>query len=244
MLAGATLGLVVSASSAQALDPTRRLDLFPVDTWTSDDGLPQNTIRAILQSRDGYLWMGTQEGLVRFDGVRFVVYDTANTPGLRNHYVHTLVEAHSGDLWLGTSDGVVRFHGGRPQAIPSEAQLRGVVVRAMLEDRDGAIWVGTEGFGLLRWKDGAVRRFTAEEGLPDNSVRALTEGPDGTLWVGTARGVGRLDIATGRSLGDVEPLRGDTLNALLADGAGGGVGRNHVGGRSRRARPRSALYDP
>src|SRR5262249_42209700 len=87
---------------------------YRFDVWTTDSGLPHNTVRSILQSRDGYLWVGTADGLARFDGVRFTVFNKANSPGFPNNRIMTLCEAYDGALWIGFEDGsLARYqHGG------------------------------------------------------------------------------------------------------------------------------------
>src|SRR5690349_3334329 len=90
------LGLVISAlaapRTAQALDPHRAITQYVQDKWDTRDGLPRNYVKAILQTRDGYLWIGTQAGLVRFDGARFTIYTSTNTPALVSQNIRVLVE--------------------------------------------------------------------------------------------------------------------------------------------------------
>src|SRR5262245_1157212 len=87
---------------------------YRFDVWTAESGLPQNTVRDISQTRDGYLWVATMDGLARFDGVRFTVFNKANSPGLSSNRILALYEDHQGDLWIGLYDrGLVRYHLGR-----------------------------------------------------------------------------------------------------------------------------------
>src|SRR5687768_1504386 len=86
------LGVVLSSSAALALDPTRGATQYTLSTWQTEDGLPQNTVQTITQTKDGYLWVGTQEGLVRFDGLQFTVFDRRNTPSLPHNMISTLLE--------------------------------------------------------------------------------------------------------------------------------------------------------
>src|SRR5712691_6712161 len=79
--------LALAASRAPALNRSTALSQYGRDVWDNDSGLPQNSVDAIIQTRDGYLWLGTQEGLVRFDGVRFTVFDTRNTPAMRDDWI-------------------------------------------------------------------------------------------------------------------------------------------------------------
>ena len=92
-----------------ALDPSRLLNQFGRDIWQREQGLPNNTIHSILQTGDGYLWLATEEGLVRFDGVRFKVFDTQNTPELASNQIRVLFEDREGELWIGTSAGLTRY---------------------------------------------------------------------------------------------------------------------------------------
>src|SRR5947209_6144502 len=83
--------LLVVGTCAAALDPSKHIKQYVHNTWTSLDGLPQNSILAIQQTQDGYLWFGTQEGLVRFNGVQFTFFNQANTPGLKKKAVTSLL---------------------------------------------------------------------------------------------------------------------------------------------------------
>ena len=80
---------------------------FLITRWTTENGLPQNSVAAIVQTPDGYLWLGTFGGLVRFDGVKFTVFSSVNTPALRSTRINTLHMGRSGTLWIGTDDGEV-----------------------------------------------------------------------------------------------------------------------------------------
>src|SRR6185369_5676314 len=86
---------------------------YRFDHWTADNGLPQNSVRDILQTRDGYLWLTTFDGLVRFDGVRFTVFDKSNSPGIITNRFILLYEDANGDLWASTENGdITRLHNG------------------------------------------------------------------------------------------------------------------------------------
>src|SRR5262245_48789780 len=90
---------------ASALDPTRTIVQYVHRSWETEDGLPQNSISAIAQSDEGYLWLGTQAGLVRFDGARFTVFNRLNTPALRSNFIAALHKSPDGAIWIGTDDG-------------------------------------------------------------------------------------------------------------------------------------------
>lgn len=83
---------------------------YQIESWTTDDGLPQNTVRAVLQTRDGYLWLTTSDGLVRYDGARFKIFNKANSPGIKSNRFTALFENGDGSLWIGTEDsGATRY---------------------------------------------------------------------------------------------------------------------------------------
>ena len=85
---------------------------YNISSWTTDTGLPQNAIKCLIQTHDGFLWVGTQNGLARFDGRRFRVFDHASTPAMPHCNVYSLAEDYDGALWIGTSDGLARFTNG------------------------------------------------------------------------------------------------------------------------------------
>lgn len=176
------------AGEARGLDPARALTQFPLQVWTNEDGLPQSSVQAIVQSRDGYLWLGTQEGLVRFDGVRFTVYDRANTRELKSNVIWALCEDREGAIWAGTDRGVIRLKDGTFTSLGVKEGLSGELVRSIVEDREGALWIGTDGGGLARLENGTIRTLTKKEGMPGDNIRPLLVDSRGTLWAGAMGG--------------------------------------------------------
>lgn len=171
------------APAARGLDPRLAITQYGHRAWTVDQGLPQNSVLSILQARDGHLWFGTQEGLARFDGVRFVVFDQKNTPVFKDHRVITLFEDRQGSLWIGTrGGGLVRLREGAFERFDTSSGLPNNRVRSIFEDRRGRLWVGTDG-GLGRFEDG---RFVVPPGLNARPyvVMAMAESDEG-LWIGT-----------------------------------------------------------
>src|SRR3989475_8807917 len=103
-----SLALCWSVPSAWALDPSKSLTQYARTAWTEEHGLPQDTIRAIAQTTDGYLWLGTDEGLARFDGYEFVVFNKANGD-LPANSITSLAATSDGSLWIGTSNGLAQY---------------------------------------------------------------------------------------------------------------------------------------
>ncbi|NVJ09280.1 response regulator [Myxococcus sp. AM001] len=185
------VGLVL-APPGMALDPQRRVSQYSQDTWRSDDGLPQNSLLSMVQTRDGYLWLGTWEGLARFDGARFTVFDKRNAPELRNHTIKALAEDASGTLWMGTGQGLVAYRKGRfERAMGAAAPLDSARVETLMA-ADGVLWVGTTtGLWQVPLGPGVARQYTVADGLPASHITALTPGEGTSLWVGTPEGLAR-----------------------------------------------------
>lgn len=250
-LATACIALAASAAggSALALDRQKALTQFVLSSWQMEDGLPQSAVHAILQSRDGFLWAGTEEGLVRFDGAGFRVYDTSNTPGLRNNQIWALAEDRDGTLWVGTyGGGLTRMRAGAFTALTAKEGLPSDIVRTLYSDRSGALWVGTDGSGLARVQGGRITTFTMREGLPHDRVNAIVEDGGGVLWVGTDDG-GLARLEKGRFHADTpgDRLHDEDVNALHVDRSGalwvgtdGGLARI-TGGDFRRFTTRDGL---
>lgn len=343
VLAGGIL-LALLPEKVLGLDPTRTLSQYVCRSWTREEGLPANGISAIRQTQDGYLWLGTQKGLVRFDGVEFSV---AHLPinryfrfqsisalcasrggglwfGIQNgafgHYsqaagfttlpgedsldaamnVATVYEAADGSLWVGAAFSLNRYVSGHTNLTQSFADGRGFItifedahhriwlgsidqklhywednrfhtfadanltneivfamaqdlqgqlwlgtqlglhcydaslrhrqtsfsagqVRALLVDRHGALWIGTAGKGLWRYKDGSFSSFTKEDGLINDDVTALLEDHEGSLWVGTRDGLCQLSDLRFPLYGKAEGFPDKTSFHGVCASSGGGL---------------------
>ncbi len=208
---------VVSPAKEPDLSPFRPITGLHLDTWKTSEGLPQNTVPAILQSRDGYLWMGTELGLARFDGVRFTVFDKDNTPELRSNKVDALLEDRAGNLWIGTlGGGLSRLSQGVFHTYTTRDGLSSDSILSLLEDRSGDIWIGTDGNGVDRLHAGRFRTYTTASGLADNEDFALAQSPDGAIWIGTHSGLSRLSDGKIRNYYRADGLPSNYIRSLLA----------------------------
>jgi two-component system, sensor histidine kinase and response regulator len=159
-----------------------------IETWRQSQGLPQNSVRAILQTRDGYIWIGTKGGVARFDGVLFKVFDDQNPNQLKENEVWALEEGDDSSLWIGTyGGGVSRLKNGKLTIYTTKEGLAGNSVTELCKDKEGNIWIATEQ-GLSRFQDGRFTNYTIKDGLLNNSIRALYCDSDGTVWIGTSKG--------------------------------------------------------
>jgi signal transduction histidine kinase/ligand-binding sensor domain-containing protein/DNA-binding response OmpR family regulator/HPt (histidine-containing phosphotransfer) domain-containing protein len=183
--------LLALCGRAFALDPTLRPSQYVLDNWQNPEGLPQNSAQAIARTADGYLWVGTQEGLARFDGLHFTVFDRDNEPAMPSKNIIALLVDHAGRLWIGTRDGIVLFAHGSFAAAPGGANTAHRYVRAMAAGGGADVWVGTEN-GLLRINGDQSTYFGTSAGLHDTRVRALLVDHDGSVWVGTESGLEHL----------------------------------------------------
>ena len=181
------LALLLSTSvSTQAQE--KRAPWRVVDAWKQTQGLPQNSVYRILQTRDGYIWIGTKGGLARFDGVRFTVFDDRNRNQLRDNEIYALEEADDGSLWIGTyGGGVSHLKDGRFTVLTMSDGLISDFVTSLRQDKEGAIWIATD-FGVSRYHNGHFTNYSNKDGLVSNAVRALDCGSDGTMWIGTSKG--------------------------------------------------------
>ncbi len=159
-------------------------DQYLQTVWTTENGLPQNSVNAILQSREGYLWLGTFGGLIRFDGVKFSVFDSGNTPALKGTRIISLYEDRAGALWIGAEfGGLARYAVGQFTSWDEKDGLPAGKVNAICSDRQGNLWVGTNR-GLARFTGGVFKTLTAADGFPGTLVHLMVQGNNGdALWI-------------------------------------------------------------
>jgi PAS domain S-box-containing protein len=171
-----------------SIDPESKL-VF--SSWNAENGLPQNSVTSIIRTKDGYLWVGTYGGLVRFNGSDFKVFTPTNTSGIKGLRINTIFEDSKESLWIGTQDGGLSVYSeGKFTSMTMEDGLPGNYVTSIAEGKDGALWIGTGG-GLVRLYNQQVKVILKEDGLPDNWITSLLAASDGTLWVGTRDGIAK-----------------------------------------------------
>lgn len=178
-------GLFLGAASVLLGGQKTALPEFLLRSWDSGDGLPAARVQAIAQTDDGYLWAATSRGLARFDGVRFVVLTTNNTPELGDNRITSLLASQTGDLWVGTEGGFLsRCRGGMFERISLGEGQRGNQVNALAEDHEAAFWIGTRGAGLARWRQGHCDwfRVAGQTNTADCDVTKIITDQQGRLW--------------------------------------------------------------
>jgi ligand-binding sensor domain-containing protein/signal transduction histidine kinase len=215
------LFLALNNSSGRDFSP---LAQYQSTIWRVEDGLPQSTVTCMAQSSDGYLWLGTQNGLVRFDGVKFRVFDENNTPAIKNSRIVQLLSDQDGTLWVGTE------HGGlvclrRGQFTSYEVPGRGTThnyARVFCDDRQGALWQVSCEWQLIKFLQGQFTVFSDSWNLSSQAARALACDVEGQIWVGTDS-----ELAI-RQDGQFQPVWGRTNEEnfqvdFLSRSRGGGI---------------------
>ena len=183
IVAGALLCIKeLSAAESAPIDSS-----YSARVWQAEDGLPENRVVGIAQSADGFLWVATQNGLVRFDGARFQRVDFASSPGVIAGTMRALLLDHSGKIWLAKEEGgtLFCFNGAQVQMLtPDQGLPKNETQRSIAVDGDGALWVSYSTGKVIRHApDGKVEVFTGSEGLPAGSgICWLATDRDGTLW--------------------------------------------------------------
>jgi signal transduction histidine kinase/ligand-binding sensor domain-containing protein/ActR/RegA family two-component response regulator len=191
LLAALIAILVFTPGPLRALDPAKAPTQYAQTAWNTRDGLPQNSVYSIAQTKDGYLWLATEEGAVRFDGIQFNTLPVGPKE-LIYKWARRLYASRDGSLWVGTRNGLTQYRNGTFRSRTTLNGLPANDITALFESRDGAMWAGTNA-GLTRIDGGNTRVYTQQDGLPDNSVRVIAEDHAGRLWVGTHTGLAQFE---------------------------------------------------
>jgi diguanylate cyclase (GGDEF)-like protein len=213
--------LPARAQQTDVRDSARALTQYKIDNWQTDQGLPLNTVQALLQTRDGHLWVGTGGGLARFDGVRFATFEASQVPELASRSIFGFLEDTGGNLWIGHSEGAAIYRDGGFRVAFGREVTDGRRVWGFAQGKDGAVWAATEN-GLVRWMNGATRVYRQVDGLPTDRLRSVAFDREGTLWIGTTGG-GLVSFVSGRFQA-LTPENGFphlAVRCVLADPAGG-----------------------
>jgi len=205
----ALLGVCVlwGPASVSADMADKSLDQLVHRVWRFEQGLPQNSVLALQQTDDGYLWIATQEGLARFDGVRFTVFSSATVPAFRSDRINALLKDASGALWSATDDGLIQYDHGSFLRFGLRDGLPDAGVLCLLQDRNGQIWVGTRNGAAVYVA--AEKRFARVPTLADYPIESLLRDRRGRLWAGTNAGLRQVmsPISSRVVVGVAQPVR-------------------------------------
>ena len=204
----------VDASSARPDDNTSSaiggMRAFNFRSWQKEQGLPQDSVRALAQTRDGYIWLGGDDGLASFDGIRFVPFGIQQ--GIKCGRVSTLFEDRAGTLWIGSSDsGLSCRRNNEFSTLTTRDGLPANAITALTEDAAGRLWIGTEA-GLILWQDGRLTPLAAAESFKGRAITALYQDSQGTIWI-SFKGAGVFQFQNNTFV----PLAGEAMTNLLKD---------------------------
>ena len=165
---------------------------YIAQSWQTEDGLPNNSVQALAQTKDGYLWVGTRDGLLKFDGLKFKSVDLPFSTN-KNRSIMALRQMRDGALWISAEEGrLIQYQNGGFDDVALSNDRRGDYVTTMIQGADDAIWLGGSTNGVMRWKSGHLDRWGQKEGLAHYSARSLCEDANGDMWIATGAGLHRL----------------------------------------------------
>ncbi|MGC4081147.1 MAG: two-component regulator propeller domain-containing protein [Vicinamibacterales bacterium] len=191
-------GLATSAAPQDVQPRNGILQEYNLTVWTEREGLRSPRVMAITQTSDGYLWLGTMQGLTRFDGTTFMPWEAIGTTSLPSSRVISLCPNPDGSLWVAYQSGTVANISGTNAVVHDEVgRATGGIINAMITDRQGILWVAARN-GLLRVERDHVTRLAAGEGLPDGPVLNSYEDSHGDLWVSSNTGIFRRRLGSTR----------------------------------------------
>ncbi len=167
---------------------------YSLRTWQTDEGLPQNSVHAIAQTADGFLWVGTEDGLARFDGIRFTLFHDNDAPQLRHVAITSLLATRDGSLWIGAvGSGLTRLKEGRSEHWSKSSGLPDNNVRCLALSSTGSLWIGTDQ-GLVRMSKGGFQKFDPTNSSADLFVSGICEDQKGVIRVATRNGMWSVGI--------------------------------------------------
>jgi ligand-binding sensor domain-containing protein/AraC-like DNA-binding protein len=204
-----------------ALKKATPIQKYIHDLWTTRHGLPQDTIYAIAQDKHGYIWLGTDKGVSRFNGDYFMTFSSSNTEGIRHDRISSLLISSKGDLWIGTQGGGVSLYkDGQFINYSTEDGLSSEVILCICEDVNQKIWLGTLGGGLICYKDSKFFSFNKSHGLSSDIVQSLLCDRRGNLWIGCDNGLIRFRNGTFKIYSTEHGLVDNNIRSIHEDSRG------------------------
>jgi DNA-binding NtrC family response regulator/ligand-binding sensor domain-containing protein len=208
--------LLIRAAAGSTFEP--QISGYVHRAWTVEQGLPQNIVGVLHASRDGYLWIGASNGIVRFDGLSFTVFDLTNTPALTSNRIGTFHEGTDGTLWIGTSKGVVRYAGGVFTREDGDGQFSDDLITAICPGADGRLLAASAERIYLRETSGRWVVLPIEGAKA--GITAMVTDRHGSTWIATGRQVIEWRGRTLRTLTARDGLPDAPVTALAKDRAG------------------------
>ena len=216
-------------AGAQTMVDQTNSGQYNIRKWNSNNGLISN-IYSMAQTPDGFLWMGYESGIIRFDGTNIYWFHSQNTKEMTENFCRVLYLARDSTLYCGMDNGqVYRLKNNHFKSLGARDSFYGKSINAICEDGDGSIWIAPEGMGLVKYSKEGFFKLNRDNGLPSNEVNAITRGLNNEIWIGTDAGiccikdknvVSAFNLQNGLLSNDITALcmSGDTLWAGSTDG--------------------------
>lgn len=235
---GLALLCALSVGTPWAMPADAPIAQYEHQTWRTENGLPQNSVHAITQTSDGFLWLATEGGLARFDGLKFDT-DAKNAPAafpsndlslvaklnltqqLPGKKITAVFKDRGGTIWVGTETGALRIVNGRVYPVASPDPLANEFILCFYQDREGDIWVGTDSGGVTILREQRFKTYGREHGIPEELVRCIFEDSHGVIWAGTsAHGLRKFDGERFSSITTRDGLTSDVVLSLAEESQG------------------------
>jgi len=196
--------LIVNPTKLAGLSTQKQITQYSIQRWDMESGLPGNSIYAIQQTRDGFLWIGTQNGLVRYNGVKFNIFTRDKNPTFKSNVIRSLFEDRDNNLWIGASSGgLIRYRKGKFTSFSDNRYKSLNNIRGINQDCWGNLWIGSLTEGLtcidsaslnrLESKELKLINYTLENGLPNNQIRFMSRDKTGDLWITATTAILKLE---------------------------------------------------
>ena len=167
-------------------DAQKTFSQYSINRWNNENGLPGNAVKDIIKTSDGYIWIATFDGLARFDGIKFTVFDKDTAPNFKTNGILSLFEDHHKNLWLGTDGtGVLKYQQGKFDTIQTSPTLKNAFITSFAQTKDGTIWVGTKN-GLAKLTDNQLTKVNEFPSLRTVSINSLLVDAQDNLWIATS----------------------------------------------------------
>lgn len=196
---------------------------YIIDSWNTEKGLPVNGVNIVTQTKDGYLWLGSEEGLVRYNGSDFVVFNSKNTPAFQDSFITSLYCDNGDTLWIGTRAGYIIKYFDQKFTGYTIPELKNKQINAIFTDKQGNVWIGGAETGLVKFNGVKAKVYTIREGLINNDIKSLFQDTKGGIWIGTVNGLSHFDS---EKFINYAVANGSTVNyirSICADPDGNGV---------------------
>lgn len=218
---------VVLASFSSSPEANAQKDLnddygkkFNSKQWSESEGYPA-FIQAMVQTPDGYIWIGNEYGISRLDGTSITFFNRHTTKELIEDDCGALFVSNDSTLYCGMYNGLlVKYKLGRFETIGSQANFNFKTIRKIIEDGEGNIWIATDNAGLVKYRNGQFKSFGTREGIDSTGIRSLLRGEGGGIWVGTKQGLYLVSDKSVQKFGQAAGLTISSISALFYDHSG------------------------